>query len=232
MTFSNSTRCFVAGASRGVGFEIAKGLRKLGHPVTALIHTDDARSPLEALGAQVAIGDVLEPEFIQTVFQNFQEAPFVLATTVGGKGLERNGPRADYLGNRHLIDAVKSLLCERFLLVSSIGVRDSAIALPETVLETLRPALLAKAKAEEHLIASQLPYTVVRPGGLVSEPATGKGLVTESAHVAGVITRIDVANLCIRCLKSANTQNKVLSAVDSDRIRSDALDSLPLESLN
>jgi len=89
------------------------------------------------------------------------------------------------------------------------------------VLETLRPALLAKAKAEEHLMASGIPYTIVRPGGLLSEPATGNGLLTTDAHVAGTIARADVADLVIRCLSSTAAENQVLSAVDRDRIRSD-----------
>jgi nucleoside-diphosphate-sugar epimerase len=135
--------------------------------------------------------------------------------------MDRNAPRSDYLGNRHLIDAAKPLPCERFLLVSSIGVRESAVALPEPVLETLRPALLAKAKAEEHLLASGLPFTIVRPGGLMSEPATGNGILVENAQIAGSITRLDVADLVIRCLASSNAENRVLSAVDRDRIRSE-----------
>ena len=107
------------------------------------------------------------------------------------------------------------------MLVSSIGVRESAVALPEPVLETLRPALLAKAKAEEHLMASGLPFTIVRPGGLLSEPATGNGIMVENAQVAGSVTRLDVADLVIQCLASTNAENKVLSAVDRDRIRSE-----------
>lgn len=213
--------CFVAGASRGVGFEVVKGLRQKGYAVTALLRTDDARSQLVALGAQVQIGDALDPVAMRAALQSLGETPFFLVTTIGGKGMERNAPRSDYLGNRHLVDAVKSLPCQRFLLVSSIGVRESAVALPDQVLNTLRPALLAKAKAEEHLMAGGIPFTIVRPGGLLSEPATGKGLLTQNYQVAGSITRADVADLAIRCLASAHAENQVLSAVDRDRVRSD-----------
>ena len=221
MTQSTFQNCFVAGASRGVGFEVVKGLLNQGYTVTALIRTDDTQSHLEALGARVQIGDALDAQQITTALQCFDDAPFAVVTTIGGKGMTRDEPRSDYLGNRHLIDAVPPLSCERFLMVSSIGVRESAIALPAQVLDTLRPALLAKAKAEEHLMASELPFTIVRPGGLLNEPASGHGLLTADVRAAGSISRLDVADLVIQCLQSERAVNQVLSAIDRDRSRSD-----------
>ncbi|PSN15640.1 NAD(P)-dependent oxidoreductase [filamentous cyanobacterium CCP5] len=220
MSDSPPSNVFVAGASRGVGFAIVKRLVQKGYQVVALLRTDDARSQVAAVGASVQIGDALDVDVVNGAVQCFGSEPFAVVTTVGGTGFTRDEPRADYLGNRHLVDAVKSLPCQRFILVSSIGVRDSAVALPEQVLETLRPALLAKAKAEEHLIASGLPFTIVRPGGLLSEPATGTGILVDDVRAAGSITRYDVADLVIQCLASPHAENQVLSAIDRDRSRS------------
>jgi uncharacterized protein YbjT (DUF2867 family) len=133
-------------------------------------------------------------------------------STVGG--LPKDGQRADYLGNKNLIDAAVSASVKQFILVSSIGSGSSAIALPPQALQALSSALIDKDKAEQHLIASGLTYTIVRPGGLKSEPATGQGVLTEDYTIAGSIHRADVADLVCQCLYSERAHNKVLSAVD------------------
>jgi hypothetical protein len=63
-----------------------------------------------------------------------------------------------------------------------------------------------------------LNYTIIRPGGLKSEPATGNGILTENYSVSGTIHRADVAQLACRCLQSPAANNKVLSALDNQMI--------------
>jgi nucleoside-diphosphate-sugar epimerase len=133
-------------------------------------------------------------------------------STIGG--LPKDGQRADFLGNKNLIDAAVKAGVQKFILVSSIGSGESVVAIPPQALETLRPVLLEKEQAEKHLIESGLTYTVIRPGGLKSEPATGNGVVTEDYKVAGTIHRADVAQLVCQCLASDAANNKILSAVD------------------
>ena len=63
-----------------------------------------------------------------------------------------------------------------------------------------------------------MAYTIIRPGGLQSEAATGNGVLTESAAVCGAITREDTAALVVKALFSPKTDNKVLSAVDKSKV--------------
>lgn len=208
------TAIIVAGASRGVGFEVAKKLRQQNLSVLALIHSDDAQPFLAALGAQALVVDTLDPAAISTALETWHDTPFTLVTTVGGTGMERNAPRADYWGNRNLVDAVKLLLCQRFLLVSALGVgyRQGAKSGPEG--SARRPVLLAKAKAEQHLISSGLPYTILRLGHLHNAPATGAATITDDAPATGTLTRLDAADCVMRCLCSSRAVNQVLSAID------------------
>jgi nucleoside-diphosphate-sugar epimerase len=140
------------------------------------------------------------------------EAIAAVISTIGG--LPKDGERADYLGNKNLIDAAVKARVQKFILVSSIGSGESVVAIPPQALETLRPVLLEKEQAEKHLIESGLTYTVIRPGGLKSEPPTGNGVLTEDYKVAGTIHRADVAQLVCKCLDSDVANNKIISAID------------------
>ena len=181
---------FLAGASRGVGREIAEQLVVAGYDVVALLRSEQAESELTEMGVKVVKGDALEGEAIAHLIQ--QQSPNIVISTIGGVPSD-GGVRADFLGNKHLIDGAIAAQVERFILISSIGSGDSAQALPPNVLETLGPVLKEKAQAEAHLVNSGLAYTVIRPGGLLSESATGQEVLTEDVTVAGSIPRPAVA---------------------------------------
>lgn len=88
--------------------------------------------------------------------------------------------------------------------------------MPPSVLEVLKDTLAAKERAENLLIKyyTNMNWTIIRPGGLKSEPATGGALLTEDNTLAGVIHREDVADLVVRSLESPSTERKILTAVD------------------
>lgn len=208
---SDATYIFLAGASRGVGREVAKCLMEQQMKVKALLRTEAVRAELEAMGVQVVMGDALNVGDVERAMLGDEPIRAVIST-IGG--LPKDGERADYLGNKNLIDVAVKAGVQKFILVSSIGSGNSAVALPPQALATLGSVLVEKEQAEKHLIQSGLTYTIIRPGGLKSEPATGNGVLTEDPRVAGTIHRADVADLVCRCLNSDRANNKILSAVD------------------
>lgn len=205
---------FLAGASRGVGREIAKCLTAQHLKVKALLRTEAARAELEALGIKIVLGDALDVGDVERAMLG--EPIHAVISTIGG--LPKEGERADYLGNKNLIDAAVKAGVQKFILVSSIGSGNSAVALPPQALQTLGPVLVEKEQAEKHLIDSGLSYTIIRPGGLKSEPTTGNGVLTEDPRIGGTIHRADVAQLVCCCLNSDLANNKILSAVDRQMI--------------
>lgn len=212
---SSDSYIFLGGASRGVGREVAVRLVQRSFRVKALLRSESAKPELEAMGITVAMGDALDIDAVHRAM--YGSSIDTVISTIGG--LPKDGQRADYLGNKNLIDAAVESGARAFILVSSIGSGKSAEALPPQALETLGSVLAEKEKAEQHLINSGLVYTIIRPGGLKSEPATGNGVLTENPTVAGTIHRADVAELVCQCLQSKRTENKILSAIDRQMVR-------------
>ena len=209
---------FLAGSSRGVGREIAKLLLENEPPsvnLKVLLRNPTYAVELEALGANVAFGDALNYADVEASLQG--NAIDVVITTMGGLPSDR-GERADCEGNKNLIDAAVKTGVKKFILVSSIGSGNSVVALAPQVLITLGAILKEKEKAEQHLVASGLTYTIIRPGGLKSEIATGNAVLTEDPTVSGIIHRADVAKLVFDCLNSDRANNKVFSAIDRNML--------------
>lgn len=102
------------------------------------------------------------------------------------------------------------------VLVTSIGCGSSKDATPPSVYEVLKDVLEQKNKAENVLTKyyTNMNWTIVRPGGLVSAPETGRSILTEDTTAIGSIHRGDVADLVVRALSSKNTERRILSAVD------------------
>ena len=234
---SKPKHVFLAGASRGVGREVALLLREKDIAVTALLRSSAAQDELESLGVTVRIGDALNLADVEQAMLKSQTIDAVIST-IGG--VSQDGVRADYLGNKNLIEAYLAIpkwmrtaatreaqsgmdYLGKFILISSIGSGNSAVALPPQVLQTLAAALAEKEQAENYLIASGLTYTVIRPGGLKSEPAAGRGVLTEDYRISGIIHRADVAQLVYKCLMSDRANNKIFSAVDRDLLYSQSV---------
>ncbi|MBX9257217.1 SDR family oxidoreductase [Desmonostoc muscorum CCALA 125] len=212
---TSASYIFLAGASRGVGREIAQYLRAQQLKVKALLRTVTVASELEKIGIQVVQGDALNVGDVERAILADEPIDTIIST-IGG--LPTDTERPDYPGNKNLIDAAVKAGVQKFILVSSIGAGNSVSALSPQVLAALGTVLAEKNKAEEHLIASGLTYTIIRPGGLKSEPATGNGVLTEDPRIIGSINRADVAQLVCRCLNSNGADHKILSAVDRNML--------------
>ena len=206
---------FLAGASRGVGLEIAK--RLVGRSMPPIVLLRQPQPELEALGVQVRQGDAMNPDQVADAMVGSSIETVI--STIGGISAE--GVRSDFVGNRNLIDAALNVGAKHFILVTSIGTGDSAIALPDSALQALGAVLKEKNLAEEHLRNSGLTYTIVRPGGLKSEPATGNGVLTADASIGGIIYRADVAELISQCVNNPKSYNQTLGAVDRTMVYGD-----------
>jgi uncharacterized protein YbjT (DUF2867 family) len=203
-------KVFVAGGSKGVGRLVVDKLLSEGAEVVALVRSDEKVEELSALEGVTAIkGDAADYKTVEGAMDGCDAA----ITTLGGG---TDGKLIDYTGNNNVIEAAGILGVTRVILVTSIGCGSSKDATPPSVYEVLKDVLAQKEKAENVLIKyyTNMNWTIVRPGGLVSADATGKAILTEDTMAIGSIHRADVANLVVQALSSKATEKKILSAVD------------------
>jgi len=204
-------KVFLAGGSRGVGNCIVKTLLEEGIEVVALVRSDDALAALNSMDGVTAIkGDAFDYKSVEGAMDGCDAA----ISTLGGAA--ENDKWVDYTGNSNVIEAAGILGVTRLILLTSIGCGTSKEAAPPAVFDALAPMLAAKEKAENVLIKyyTNMNWTIIRPGGLISEPATGNAVLSADNLAIGSIRRMDCASLVVRALNSDKTERQVLSAID------------------
>ncbi len=217
----------VFGSSRGVGLELARLERAAGRPVSAMLRPRSEGGDLQDIGVGILRGDALSPPDIEQALAR-SSGSIDVVSTLGGRG--EDGRFADDEGNINVIEAVKaSGRAGRFVLVTSMGCGDMAPYRSERAIAAFGAVVDAKTRAEDRLRETDLDWTILRPGGLVSEPSTGNGLLTQNPKVHGFIHRADVALLAFRVLRDPATSGHAFAAVDGNRMNCETpVDPFPL----
>lgn len=195
------TQVLVAGATGQTGRQIVKHLTESGFRVRAL--SRDVAKAMDELGPGIEYveGDVKDPASLAVAMSGVG----AVISSVGARGKE--GPdrpeKVDYEGVRNLVDAAKKAGVKQFVLVSSRGVTHEGHPLNRM----FGNVLVWKLKGEDYLRASGLPYTIVRPGGLLNEPAGKSDIAFEQGDrkftgTALSIPREDVAIVCVEALRN------------------------------
>jgi uncharacterized protein YbjT (DUF2867 family) len=205
----------VAGATGGVGTHVVRILMALGRPVRILAR-DEAKARKLFTGAErptaleIAIGDVRRPETLAAAMQGVTH---VVCATGSGTPIGGNAPQhVDFEGVRNLTEAATAAGVERFVLVSSI-----AVTKPNHPLNAFGKVLTWKLRGEDALRASGLPYAIVRPGGLTDAPGRQKALKFDQGdRISGMISREDVAEVCVRALARPDVDNVTFEAINAD----------------
>ncbi|MCC7348730.1 MAG: NAD(P)H-binding protein [Variibacter sp.] len=207
----------VFGASRGVGLALARRLRRLDVPVAAMLRPATPSAELEAIGVRIVRGDAFSRADIAGAFAGEPGACDVVST-LGGRAPD--GRYVDDEGNINVANAAAAHGVGRFVLVTSIGCGDMAPFRSERAIAAFGAAVDAKTRAEEHARQVIPATTIIRPGGLRSEPATGRGILTRDPQMHGFINRDDVAELVLRALGDPATVGQAFAAVDAEAARS------------
>jgi uncharacterized protein YbjT (DUF2867 family) len=177
----------IAGGHGKVARRLTPLLVARGDHVRGLIRNPDHAADLRDDGSEPVVLD-LEQASVEDVAAAIAGADAVVfaAGAGAGSGAQRK-LTLDRDGAVKLLAAAESAGVERYVMVSSIG----AEAPPDGD-DVFSVYLRAKAEADAALTASDRAWTIVRPGPLNDEPASGRARLTTEA-VRGEVSRDDVA---------------------------------------
>ncbi|MCC7046614.1 MAG: NAD(P)H-binding protein [Alphaproteobacteria bacterium] len=220
----------IFGASRGVGLALARLLRVGNVPVLAMLRSQAESSGLESLGVRIVRGDAFSRSDVAHAFAHLPAGGDVVST-LGGRA--DDGRYVDHEGNVNVIERAATHPVERFVLVTSIGCGEMAPFRSERAIAAFGEAVDAKTRAEDHLKRTIPSATIVRPGGLRSAPATGRGVLIADPEAHGFVNRGDVAELVARALRDSGTTGRAFAAVDAEMARTtNAVAPFPLRPLS
>ncbi|MGB3776458.1 MAG: NAD(P)H-binding protein, partial [Leeuwenhoekiella sp.] len=117
-----------------------------------------------------------------------------------------------------VVDAAKKANVKKFVMLSSISADE-----PESNPD-LSKYLKAKKEADEHLRNSGLNYTIVRPGTLTNDKATGSIKKAEKLDTLGKITREDVAAVLTYVLDDDKEKDSTFEMINGDTKIEKAID--------
>ena len=214
-------RIVIAGGHGKIARQLTRELAKGGHEVVGLIRTEDQRADLVSDGAVPAVLDLEQAPSAEVARLLAGADVAVFAAGAGAGGSEERRQAVDFGGSVRLADAAEAAGVARFIQISSTGtekVRDGQT--PADVPADFLGYLQAKLAAEEDLITRPLAWTILRPGGLVDEPATGLVRLNPAgpglAEDRATVPRGDVAAVLAALIETGAAPRRVLHLVSGD----------------
>ncbi len=212
----------IFGATRNTGLEIAKILVARGEPVTAFVRPTSNLENLEPLDVTYFKGDAMNAEDVARAIAS-KDFKAVISTLGGGRG--EKSP--DVVGTINMVDAMAITGPKRFLVVTIIGPGKSISMVPRQQVVQLGPIIKLKEEAENYIMASDLDYTIIRPGQLTSNPRTGIIRMDLEPAPTGPITRADLADMVVSAYDDDSTIRKVYQTIGDDPLATNRMDEQP-----
>ena len=206
----------IAGASGRAGHFVVEHLREAGVAFRAT--TRSREEALKRLGpAFTDIDwvecDVRDPAQVAAAMRGVTQVISVIGAN------QITGPNSaefvDYGGVKNLVDAALARNVSHFVLLTAIGVTDP----DHPFNKATKGALGWRLKGENYLRASGLSYTIVRPGGLVNEPAGKQGLRIEQGDhwrplLRSTLSRDDLALVLTESLRNPAARHTTFEVVN------------------
>src|SRR6516164_4545771 len=199
----------VIGGHGKVALQLARILTERGDAVSSVFRNPDHSDDVAATGAQPVLADIerLDTGALAGLLAGHDAVVF----SAGAGG---GNPARTYAVDRdaaiRVIDAAARAGVRRFVMVSYFGAGPEH-GVPQG--DSFFPYAQAKAAADAHLRASDLDWTVLGPGHLTLEPATGRIAVGKGK---GEVSRADVALVVAAALQDNSTIGRTIEFNNGD----------------
>ncbi|MBM6615454.1 SDR family oxidoreductase [Desemzia sp. RIT804] len=220
-------KVLVVGANGKIGHQVVTMLEESNtHSVRAFVRKEEQAEELKQKGIEAHLGNLEGSVSDLGEAVKGVDAVVFSAGSGGSTGADKT-LLIDLDGAVKVIEAAQNVGVDRFILVSAFGANNRESWIGN---EDMAPYYVAKHYADKALEQSNLDYTIVRPGGLLDEPAKDKIKVAENLEVSesdeGTVPREDVAKVIVASLDNEKTYRKAFDLVSGEQAIEEALNQL------
>jgi uncharacterized protein YbjT (DUF2867 family) len=213
------SRIVIVGGHGKVALHLARVLADRGDQVTSVFRNPDHADDVAATGAHPVVADIEVLEIGELADVLAGHDAVVFSAGAGG-----GDPARTYAVDRdaaiRVIDAAGQAGTRRFVMVSYFGAGPNHAVSQD---DSFFPYAEAKAAADAHLRDSGLDWTVLGPGRLTLEPATGQIAVGHGNAAKGSVSREDVALVVAAALADDSTIRRTIDFNNGDLVIAEAL---------
>lgn len=201
----------VFGATGLTGNAIVREALDRGHSVVAPVRTPE-KIVLKHDNLETVKNDVLDLPSIELLAKGALCDHVIIS--IGSKELRNNNVRSK--GTENILQAIKNNgKSPRVWVISAAGTGNSMSQLGffnRVIIRTILGAVIKEHELQENMVKeSSFPYTILRPTGLTTDPATGNYELKERGKLASSkISREDIAGCIVDQLGKPDLVNKAV----------------------
>ncbi len=198
----------VLGATGQTGQRVVKALVDKGIAVRVLVRNAKKAEAVRVANVEIRIGDLANEADLRAGFDGVGAVISALGGTMEARPEDR-----EFIEHK-IFETLERLATEykleQVVMCSSMGTET-----PEAI-PFLTTVLRMKRRGELILENGRVPYTIVRPGGLVNDPGGQDVAVARNQAVGGRVSRDDVAEVLVQALLQPEARNKIVEMVQQD----------------
>ena len=205
----------VLGASGRTGVHIIDELKQRDVDVRAFSRRIEGID--DSASESWVFADVMDEESLNEAFKDVD----IIISAIGAVGGDTS-ETVDYYGTINIVASAKKNKVKQIIYMSSIGA-GGAENISTVILNLLADKTMKwKALAEEEIRNSGIPFTIVRPGGLVGEPSSQGIKFSQGDKLLGWIPREDVAAVLVESIFKDGAKNKTFEVINDESLPVDA----------